>query len=258
MSQRRHESASEERLIPVIRAALARRMAKEGLSGKQIAGAISVTPSAVTQYLKKVRGSTAESSPGIDALIEPLAEKAIKRVRAGLGPIDIVEFLETAHQMKILKTGTILLERAQSEPERDASLELLRDRLQLELSAAKDYLDLANKAPDDYTKLLLRMIASDSMRHGDIVSQVISWLEADDKRTIELPHNELLQSMLALEDSAKEVSLRESIKVDHPVVRLLLESIDMDEGKHGKIVAKMLALNKVKERKDSTEKSRSN
>ena len=91
---------------------------------------------------------------------------------------------------------------------------------------------------------MLRMIASDSMRHGDVVSQVISWLEADSKKKFELPGKELLESMLAMEDSAKEVALRESVKVDHPVARLLLEWIDMDEAKHGKMVTKMLALNK--------------
>ena len=82
------------------------------------------------------------------------------------------------------------------------------------------------------------MIASDSIRHADVVSQVISWLEAESEAGFELPGEELLKSMLALEDSANEANLRESIKVDHPVARLLLEWIDMDEAKHGKMVAR--------------------
>jgi hypothetical protein len=56
--------------------------------------------------------------------------------------------------------------------------------------------------------------------------------------------------MLALEDSANEASLRESIKVDHPVARLLLEWIDMDEAKHGKMVVRMLAMSKQHSGKD--------
>ena len=90
------------------------------------------------------------------------------------------------------------------------------------------------------------MIASDSIRHADVVSQVISWLEADGKRHVELPSKELLESMLSMEDSAKEVSLQEGVKVDHPVARLLLEWIDMDEAKHGKMVTKMLSLDRKK------------
>ena len=151
----------------------------------------------------------------------------------------------------VMNAGRGIVESRSEEPERNASLELLRERLQLELSAAEKYLELANKTSDDHTKLLLRMIASDSIRHGDVVSQVISWLEADSKRKFELPGKELLESMLEMEDSAKEASLRESIKVDHPVARLLLEWIDMDEAKHGKMVVKMLALDKVRGARDA-------
>ena len=52
--------------------------------------------------------------------------------------------------------------------------------------------------------------------------------------------------MLAMEDSAKEASLTESIKVDHPIARLLLEWIDMDEAKHGKMVVRLLALSRAR------------
>jgi hypothetical protein len=144
----------------------------------------------------------------------------------------------------VINAGRGIIESRSDGPERNASLELLRERLQLELSAAEKYLELANKTADDHTKLLLRMIASDSIKHADVVSQVISWLEADSRRGFELPGKQLLESMLAMEDSAKEASLRDGIKVDHPVARLLLEWIDMDEAKHGKMVTKMLALDK--------------
>ena len=50
--------------------------------------------------------------------------------------------------------------------------------------------------------------------------------------------------MLSIEDSAGEVSLKENIEVNHPVVRLLLEWIDIDEDKHERIVKKLLALTK--------------
>jgi predicted transcriptional regulator len=235
---------SEERLIPVIRAALAKKMAGEGFSGREIAAALRVTPAAVTQYLKRTRGDRHEHPASIEHLIEPLAEKVVKRARSGLGPVQTAELLETAHQVMVMNTGREIIQSRSEQPERDVSLEMLRERLQLELSAAEKYLELANKTTDDHTKLLLRMIASDSMRHGDVVSQVISWLEADSKKKFELPGKELLESMLAMEDSAKEVALRESVKVDHPVARLLLEWIDMDEAKHGKMVVRMLAMSK--------------
>ncbi|MDA4135866.1 MAG: hypothetical protein OK449_02550 [Thaumarchaeota archaeon] len=235
---------SEERLIPMIRAALAERMAQEGFHVKDIAVALNVTQAAVTQYLKRKRGDGRDSLQNLGHLIDPLAEKAVKRARSGMGPVETVELLETARQVMVMNAGRGMIEKRSEEPERNASLALLRERLQLELSAAEKYLELANKTADDHTKLLLRMIASDSIRHGDVVSQVMSWLEAETKTKVELPGKELLETMLAMEDSAKEASLRESIKVDHPIARLLLEWIDMDEAKHGKMVVKLLALGK--------------
>lgn len=236
---------SEERLIPVIRAALAEKMAKEGFTGSEIAVSLRVSRSAVTQYLKKTRGRAGGTSSVMGQLIQPLAEKVIARAHSGLGPVEMTELLETARQVVVFIAGKGII---QSHPEQTQehakSLVLLRARLQLELAAAEQYLQLANRTADDYTKLLLRMIASDSIRHGDVVSQVISWLESDGRKRFELPGREILESMLALEDSAKEVSLRESIRVNHPVARILLESIDMDEAKHGRMVSKMLTVNK--------------
>jgi rubrerythrin len=151
-----------------------------------------------------------------------------------------------------MNAGTVAANKerpVQGEPGRNESLELLRRRLQLELKAAEKYLELANKSSDDYTKLLLRMIASDSIKHGDVVSQIISWLEAGNKTSFELPTQAILESMLSLEDSANEESLRKSINVGHPVARILLEWIDTDEAKHGKMVSRILALSKQKGRR---------
>jgi uncharacterized protein len=235
---------SEERLIPIIRAALAEKLAAEGFHVKDIAGALNVTPAAVTQYLKRRRGTNLLAVGSIDYLIEPLAEKVAKSVRAGTGGIRTVELLETARQVMVINAGRQITARESEGPERNESLELLRERLRLELTAAESYLELANKAGDDHTKLLLRMIASDSIRHGDVVSQVISWLESDSQKGFQVPGEQLLRSMLALEGSANEANLRESIRVDHPIARLLLEWIDMDEAKHGKMVVRMLAMSK--------------
>jgi len=204
----------------------------------------------VTRYLKRKRGTNILSVGRIDHVVAPLAEKVAKSVRAGTGGIKTVELLETARQVMVINTGRQIIARESEEPERNESLDLLRQRLRLELTAAESYLELANKTTDDHTKLLLRMIASDSIRHGDVVSQVISWLDSDSENGFQLPGEDLLKSMLALEDSADEANLRESIKADHPVARLLLEWIDMDEAKHGKMVVRMLAMGKRRSSND--------
>lgn len=247
MANGKRSGRTDERLIPVIRARLAVKMAAEGYHVKEIAEALSVTQAAVTQYISRKRGADGSGLEGFDHLLEPLAEKALKRARSGAGGLEAVELLEVAHQVAVMRAGRGVVGNPEGAAEKkSASLQLLRERLQLELSAAEKYLELANKTKDDHTKLLLRMIASDSIRHADVVSQVISWLEAEEKKQVELPGSDLLESMLSMEDSAKEASLGDSIKVDHPIARLLLEWIDMDEAKHGKMVTRLLAVNGVR------------
>jgi uncharacterized protein len=232
---------SEERLIPMIRAKLAQRLVKEGFRPKDAAAALNVTQAAVTQYLKRRRGGNTAPFTSIDRLIDPLAEKLIKRMRSGLGGIETTELVEAARQVMVMNRGRMIIQE-EPKPERDDALRILRERLKLELTAAEKYLELSNQTADDYSKMLLRMIAADSIRHGDVVSQVITWLEAGRESEVEMPGKAILESLVALEDSANEASLTESIHVSHPVAQLLFQWIDADEEKHEKIVSKMLKL----------------
>ena len=233
--------ASEERAIPLVRATLARKLAERGYKVGEIAMALKVTQPAVTQYLGGKRGVSRSGSSAIDALVDPLAEKLSGRIRSGVA-IEAAELLEAARQIVVMNSGRSFIARTEANPERGRLLGLLRSRLQLELDAAERYLELASRTPDDYTKLLFRMIAGDSIRHGDVVSQLISWLEAGGKSEGSIPDEGLLRCLLAVEDSAGEASLVREVGVDHPVARLLLRWIDMDERKHEKMVDGLLSL----------------
>lgn len=240
-----NEIKNEERLMPAIRADLTKRLADQGFRVKDIADALNITQPAVTQYLKGKRGATYKSMKKIDTIIDPLADKLANKIRSGQGGLELFELSETAHQLMVMnKEGGVTVREGANEPDRNrVSVNLLKERLQLELTAAEKYLELANRTSDEHTKLLLRLIASDSIRHGDIVSQVISWLElGGSQHEFRTPEREVLEQMISLEDSAKEVNLRKSVRVAHPVARLLLEWIDTDEEKHEKIVKKMLSL----------------
>jgi predicted transcriptional regulator len=232
---------SEERLIPEIRARLAKKLAHQGFRVSEIAHALKVTQPAVTQYLKGRMGVTLQGITNLDILLDPLAEKLGQRVSSGLG-VETAELLETARQIIVMNSGRSPAAQDTREPHLGRLLELLGGRLRLELDAAEKYLELANKASDNYTKLLLRMIAADSIRHGDVISQLMSWLEAGGRSEGSIPDEALLGGMLSIEDSAGEASLTKEVKVDHPVARLLLRWIDIDEGKHEKMVSGLVAL----------------
>ena len=230
---------SDEKMLPLVRASVANRLLHMGFKVTQISRVLNVTPPAVTQYLKGVRGKKTTETQHQKQIIDALAEKAAQRINGNTEPMSTVELLDVAHQILAVTSGEKMLGTRPESGRKSKSVPILKARLQLELKAAQKCLDLANRAKDDYTRLLLRMVASDSIRHADIVSQIVSWLETGHETAEDAPDRALLAEILAMEDNANEFSLRKTVKVDHRVAKLLLESIDMDEEKHERLIGKL-------------------
>ena len=230
-------------MIPVVRARLALSLRREGLRVTEIALALNTTPAAVVQYLKGKRGRLVVRPAQVDRTIDALADKVLQRVRSGVREgVRMPELMEAADQIIIASKGSRMLEETARKKTEKQVVEVLRQRLELELRASERCLESAVKFDDQYSKLLLRMIAADSMRHADVVSQIISWTELPHEPTLNVPKREFLDAILQIEDKAGEQSLRDTVKVSHPVARLLLEWIDADEKKHERIINKMVHL----------------
>jgi len=227
-------------MIPVVRARLAVSLKRRGLRVTQIAAALNTTPAAVVQYLKGKRGRLVARPAQVDRTIDVLADKILQRVRSGVREgVRMLELMEAADQIIIASKGSRMLEETTEKKEKHV-VEVLRQRLELELRASERCLESAVKFDDQYSKLLLRMIAADSMRHADVVSQIISWAELPSEPTMTVPKKEFLDAILQIEDKAGEQSLRDTVRISHPVARLLLEWIDADEKKHERIISKMV------------------
>src|SRR6267143_3341000 len=229
-------------MIPVVRARLALSLRREGLRVTEIAAALNTTPAAVVQYLKGKRGRLVSRPSQVDRTIDALAERILQRVRSGVREgVRMSELMEAADQLIIASRGSKMLEETPQKNEKQV-VDVLRQRLELELSASERCLESAVKFDDQYSKLLLRMIAADSMRHADVVSQIISWTELPHELILNVPRKEFLDAIMQIEDKAGEQSLRDTVKISHPVARLLLEWIDIDEKKHERIISKMVHL----------------
>jgi len=229
-------------MIPVVRARLALSLKREGLRVKEIAAALNTTPAAIVQYLKGRRGRLTARPAQVDRTIDALADKILQRVRSGVREgVRMPELMEAADQIIIASKGSKMLEQTTQKREEQV-VEVLRQRLELELKASERCLESAVRFDDQYSKLLLRMIAADSMRHADVVSQIISWTELPHEPILNVPKKEFLDAILQIEDKAGEQSLRDTVKISHPVARLLLEWIDADERKHERIIGKMVHL----------------
>ena len=236
------EGVRSENMIPVVRARLALSLKREGLRVKDIAAALNTTPAAVVQYLTGKRGRLVGRPAQVDRMIDALAERVLQRIRSGVKEgVRMAELMEAADQIIVASKGSRMLEETTQKREKQV-VEVLRQRLELELRASERCLESAVKFDDQYSKLLLRMIAADSMRHADVVSQIISWTELPHEQTLEVPKKEFLDAILQIEDKAGELSLKDTVRISHPVAKLLLEWIDADEKKHERIISKMVHL----------------
>lgn len=242
MSGKAKSIKTQERMIPLVRAWVAKKLVKQGFRAKDVSSVLGITPAAVTQYVKGSRGRGLKELDRFENVLNALVEKTARRIRSNLGAIEMAELVDVVYQISAANSGQELLKEGLAKPEQAAALKLLRERLQLELVAAQRCLELTNRINDEYSKLLLRMIASDSIRHADVVSQVISWIETGHSTAFQPPDLTFLNSMLEIEDRATESSLAKSIEIPHPVAKVLLNSIDMDEEKHEKIVGELLNL----------------
>ncbi len=218
------EGVRSENMIPVVRARLALSLRREGLRVKEIAAALNTTPAAVVQYLKGKRGRLVVRPAQVDRTIDALADKVLQRVRSGVREgVRMPELMEAADQIIIASKGSKMLEETPQKREKQV-VEVLRQRLELELKASERCLESAVKFDDQYSKLLLRMIAADSMRHADVVSQIISWTELPREPTLNVPRKEFLDAILQIEDKAGEQSLRDTHQFLSTVNRKITQS----------------------------------
>ncbi len=65
-------------MLPRIRADIAKELVKMGLSQKEAAKKLGVTPSAVSQYLHKKRGGKAKMPKDYGKMVEATAEKLLE------------------------------------------------------------------------------------------------------------------------------------------------------------------------------------
>ena len=69
-------------VLPTVRSLLAEKLHQKGKKNKEIAAVMGVTPAAVTQYLKKARGSRVKilmKNKPVNARIEELATKMMEK-----------------------------------------------------------------------------------------------------------------------------------------------------------------------------------
>ena len=168
--------------------ALAAREAVEqlGLSSRRIADLLGLAPSAVSQYLsgKRVerRFLAYSSNERARAIARRTVESLIEAQEVGHSLPRVV--LEGAAALSELPepserrpAAPRALVEAGSAPELRRLAKWLRQRVKAEQVAVTQCMRLAQRARDELTRALLRQIASDSLRHAEIVTSLAPYID---------------------------------------------------------------------------------
>lgn len=246
---------SAEAVLQVVRALVARKLVEDlNFSRKEAAEILGLTPAAVSQYLTGRRvirlTRTIEGSQQLQQLVADLADTlAEQRGKKGMKD-PAIYLLDTSEKILAHLTRSEDMSKVR-EPaaageeteQRRAWISLLRERLSEEQKAAYTSLEFAQRSKNDLIKALFRQIASDSLRHADIVSSLISYLQRGGKGPrIDPMSVKELEAMMSQEEAAGEASLVRLRREINGAANLLLKSIDADERKHLLLLKGFLAL----------------
>lgn len=242
-----------EKLLPGLRALVARRLVERfGFKQKEVAQALGLSPSAITQYIKGGRALSqagALNQPEVMSLVDELCEK----VAARKGQLIQAEFLQLLYEASRL----LQMKRPPGEGEapsvrlegKDQLLETLKSRLQAEQEAAEMFMGMAVHVRNDLSRLLFRQVASDSIRHADIVMAIISAVERGEEGKVDLPSVEELKRLHRYEEVAHVHSLdRVQQLFPSPIIAALLETVEADEEKHSRLLSKLIEMSSAEPR----------
>jgi uncharacterized protein len=244
-----------ENVLSGVRAALAKELVRRGYSQKEISVVICTSPAAVTLYTKGKRGkelsktirSNKNASLVIDDLVGRLPKIDAKDEKKKSGD-SFPLILDAAYRiMQIVSSSPTAPEiDGSSSDEAEIGEDALVDRLRQEELAAQRNMALAVGTGDEVARNIFRQIASDSIRHSEIVSFLIGRKYYDTpksgKRSDKVIGDEIdqIELMLREEENATEEPIKLNAKNKDPILELLLKSIDFDEEKHRMLLRGLL------------------
>lgn len=244
-----------DNVLSGVRAVLAKDLVKMGYSLRDISVILGTSPAAVTLYSKDRRGlelsKIIESDKNARLVIDNLMEQ-ITQTKADDRRDAFPLILDAAYRiMRIVSSPQpekVSAAQKQKARSGDSLSDQLLERLREEQLAAQRNMALAVGTSDEVARTIFRQIASDSIRHAEIVSFLLSRPKSDEKaaRSRGMLDEEIahIEAIINAEESATEEPIRRR-NLD-PALKLLLKSIDIDEEKHKILLRGLLSLNKAK------------
>ncbi len=211
-----------------------------GYTKSDAARVMHLTPSALSQYLNRKRGGKASSEFNGSKLfqkhVKVLANALSRNFRQNASIDPSRKFLEVTDKLVqdlSLNAKSSTQKDLLSKKDMGHWLKALRARLDEEQNAATSCMKFAQTSSDDLTRTLFRQIASDSLRHADIVSLLMSNVDRSEPFFgSKPPQISQIEEMIRSEENAGDANIAHLRNKLGPSAALLIDSIEADERKH--------------------------
>lgn len=232
-----------ETALAGVRSLITQELMAKGHSASEIARVLNITPSAVTQYSTGKRGKRLNiGAERREATVTvELAAQISERLRKGENADEFPLILDAAYSV-MRSVSSLELRPRKQRGHLNKVATILRTRIEQEQRAAQRNTTIAVTMKDDIARMIFRQIATDSIRHADIVATVMNYLERDFPKQPRKEDILQIESILREEESTTEQPL--SMKGLEPSVRLLLSSVDMDEEKHRRLLRGLIQVDR--------------
>lgn len=224
--------------VQLTQAMVARELVEEfGLAEREAAARLGVGASAVSQYLSGKRLAAPLRRFAQVETARRIARRTAQTLTSDAGPGDQLPVLLAA-AAEIARTfegdgaeGAPVAARPGPSAEGPDPRKWVRARVQGEQVAVAECMRLAQRSRDELTRALFRQIASDSLRHAEIVASLGAYLERGVTRTIASGISRADVDRLIERERAAEASEGPGPEVGG-VMELLWQSMEADERKH--------------------------
>jgi len=232
--------------VQVMQALVARELVEGfGISERQAAIRLGIVPSSVSQYLSGKRLGPALARYVADEEARRIARTTAQRLMDGPGGPRLVLEAAIALGERVAPPSNVPAAKtpATLSPELQRKIPgWLRDRIAGEQNAVSECMRLAQRSKDELTRALFRQIASDSLRHAEIVASLAAYLDRGVAYSAPTGiTRDDVEHLIQREHEAEATSEIELGPELGGMMQILWESMESDEKKHERLLELLLA-----------------
>ncbi len=234
--------------VQVAQALVARELVESiGLPERHAADRLGIVPSSVSQYLSGKRLGATLAQYLENERARRIAHATAQRLAEASPSVDsTTEILETALRLVALfgpkgaRRAEIAVE-GRREPRDRSTPRWLQRRIAGEQSAVAECMRLAQKSRDELTRALFRQIASDSLRHAEIVASLAAYLDRGVSSSVPTGISRAdIERLIEREHAAEAHQVGDIGPGLGGVMRVLYDSMEADERKHELLLNQLL------------------